>query len=891
MTPERWRQIEQVYHSALEQEPQQRAAFVAQSCGGDDSLKAEVQSLLERDASAPELLLNRPAVPAIRQLAPGMRLGPYEIEALLGAGGMGEVWRARDTRLGRSVALKVSKTEFNQRFEREARAVAALNHPHIAALYDVGPNYFVKEYVVGRPLQQMIPRKGLPLRDALNYATQIADALASAHAAGIIHRDLKPGNVMITSDGGVKVVDFGLARVTAPFAHGESETQTAEGAITGTVSYMSPEQAQGRNVDVRSDIFSFGAVLYEMLTGTRAFAGGSPTTTLADIIHKDPRPVHEMMTDLPSEVDTLLSRCLRKDPARRWQNMADVKVVLVDAADPQISTEPPRPKRRLNPVWFAVGAAAFLLAGAAGWYLARGRPSVNVSLNALPLTSYPGEQVQPSFSPDGNQIAFAWNGPHRDNWDIYVKVVGEGEPLRLTSDPGPDVSPAWSPDGRWIAYAHLLPANRYALMLISPLGGSGRKLGEFASPQVVDPKCDWSSDSKHLIIPIVEGSGHRRGLFALSLDTGDLRQLTNDDGQSEGDMVAAVSPDGRTLAFKRQRALSLGDVYTLRLASDLSPIAAQQLVAAANQSGAPRTQMIGSAGDGAYTPAISHPAGGGPSRLAWSHHFKDANIYRLDLSGAESGAPKAGNPQPLIASSFRDVFPQYSPDGKTIAFYSARSGTHEIWLCQADGSAPRQLTSLGAPVSGTPRWSPDGKQIVFDSNKDGIYEFYMVNAEGGSPRRMTDPPSMNFGAVWSLDERWLYFTSNRGGKQNIWKMPASGGAAEQVTRNGAASGSLSPDGRFLYYTKDGSFPETSLWRVPVEGGEEVQILPRIFRFSYAVTGRGIFFTVPQSSNSAGTVEFLDLATGKQSILHQTDKSLDSGIDYAGSNLMMIENFR
>ena len=339
MTSERWRQIELLYHAALEREPQARAPFVTEACDGDEDLRKEVESLLAKDPSSPDFVFNRASIPTVDltlsatgRLIAGAQLGPYVIESRLGAGGMAEVWQARDTRLGRLVALKVSKTDFSRRFELEARTVAALNHPHICTLYDVGPNYLVMECVNGKPLQQLIPRKGLPLPEALNYAGQIADALAAAHTAGIVHRDLKPGNIMVTAEGTIKVVDFGLARVAVPEFQkpDDPDPLTAKGQIVGTVSYMSPEQAEGKSVDARSDVFSFGSVLYEMLTGERAFRGTSPASTLGNIIHNDPRPVHEISGPLPHDLETLLSRCLRKDPARRWQSMADVRVALLD---------------------------------------------------------------------------------------------------------------------------------------------------------------------------------------------------------------------------------------------------------------------------------------------------------------------------------------------------------------------------------------------------------------------------------------------------------------------------------------------------------------------------------------------------------------------------------
>jgi eukaryotic-like serine/threonine-protein kinase len=318
MTSERWRQIEQLYHAALEREPQARQQYLAEACGGDEDLRKEIESLLAKDPSSPDLVFNRAPISSTGPLAAGAQLGPYVIESRLGAGGMADVWKARDTRLGRLVAVKISRTDFSRRFELEARTVAALNHPHICTLYDVGPNYLVMECINGKPLQELIPRKGLPLQDASNYAAQIADALAAAHTAGIVHRDLKPGNIMVTPEGAVKVVDFGLARVAVrEFPKpSDSDPLTAKGEIVGTVSYMSPEQAEGQSVDARSDVFSFGSVLYEMLTGERAFRGNSPASTLGNIIHNDPRPVREILGPLPRDLETLLSRCLRKDRPR-----------------------------------------------------------------------------------------------------------------------------------------------------------------------------------------------------------------------------------------------------------------------------------------------------------------------------------------------------------------------------------------------------------------------------------------------------------------------------------------------------------------------------------------------------------------------------------------------
>ncbi len=514
MTSERWRQIELVYHEALEREPQARAQYVAETCGADKDLRKEVESLRAKDASSPELVFNRPAVDlnhsAIDHLVTGARLGPYEIESRLGAGGMAEVWKARDTRLGRLVALKFSRTDFSRRFELEARTVAALNHPHICTLYDVGPNYLVMECINGKPLQELIPRKGLPLAEALNYAGQIADALAAAHKAGIVHRDLKPGNIMITAEGTVKVVDFGLARVVVPeFPQPDDpDPLTAQGQIVGTVCYMSPEQAEGKSVDPRSDVFSFGSVLYEMLTGARAFRGTSLASTLAEIIHKDPLPAREILGPLPRDLETLLARCLRKDPARRWQSMADVRVALLDLKEDSAARElvagglPPASgsgrfsgrSSRFGLLPWTLAAAGIIAAAALAVIHFREQPAPGAVLRfTLPLPERTSDLREFVISPDGHYLVLDAGGegsPPR----LWIRALDSltAQPLAGTEEA---TYPFWSPDSRWIAFF-----SRDKLKKISVNGGPVQTL------------CDAPTGRG--------GSWSRSGVIAFAADNG-----------------------------------------------------------------------------------------------------------------------------------------------------------------------------------------------------------------------------------------------------------------------------------------------------------------------------------------------------------------------------------
>src|ERR1039457_6295452 len=391
----------------------------------------------------------------------GRTISHYEITEKLGEGGMGVVYKARDSRLKRFVALKVlppekvADPERKQRFVREARAASALNHPNIVTVYDIdqsdGIDFIAMEYVEGKTLDEVIGRKGLKLNEALKYAVQIADALARAHAVGIVHRDLKPGNVMVTAEGRVKVLDFGLAKLTEPAPVGpEDTTVTAErstesGRVVGTASYMSPEQAEGEKVDARSDIFSFGSVLYEMLTGRRAFRRDSRTLTLAAILHQEPPALPE---GAPSELERVVARCLRKDPARRFQTMADLRVALEELKEESESgklagipaTERKYPRRWL---WALGAAATLLLAAAAVWRL---RKETRSGLRAVALTSYSGVEDEPSLSPDGSKVAFQWNGEKEDNFDIYVKQIGGGgAPGGGPTGPPPARKPPWAP--------------------------------------------------------------------------------------------------------------------------------------------------------------------------------------------------------------------------------------------------------------------------------------------------------------------------------------------------------------------------------------------------------------------------------------------------------------
>ena len=926
-TPERWRSIEELYLAAIERAPDQRAAFLRESCP-DEEVRREVESLLRFEGTGDTFMRHSPWSQS-SGLEPGVRLGPYEIESRLGAGGMGEVWKARDTRLGRSVALKVSKTEFSERFEREARAVAALNHPNIATLFDVGPNYFVMEYVDGRLLQEVIPIRGLSVGELLKYAVQIADALATAHAAGIVHRDLKPGNVMITSSGRVKVVDFGLARVdVAQKPDGAVFQQTAEGIIAGTVAYMSPEQAEGRNVDARSDIFAFGALLFEMATGRRAFEGGSKLATLSAILRENTRAPSELATAIPSDLDRIVLRCLRKDPACRFQSMSDLKISLEDlkgeSASGMFRPETASRKPLVKHMRLLLTAALVLLLALMGLTLWRMRESATPTapFQPVPLTSFAGREVSPSFSPDGNQVGFSWNGDMQDNYDIYVKLIGFGPPVRLTTDRGADTYPKWSPDGRWIAFVRSEGSDdpyvnigfKSEVLLVPALGGPEQLVAEFPEGAIPD---GWSPDGRWLVIERQNSATKRWAVSLVSTEAGEKRQIT-DPPAGAWDLGAALAPDGHTLVFARWTSDTVSDLYALalegnnfepkgeprRLTFDHRPIHGiawtpdgREIVFHSDRGGPGglwRLDVSGHAqpqrlpfGESGRNPAISSNG----KRLVYSQSLSNSNIWRVNLREPRE------EPVPFIFSTRSQSAPRYSPEGAKIAFISNRSGNDQVWMCDADGSHAIQLTSVGP--CGHTSWSPDGQRIVFGSDIDGYTQIFAVNVHGARTQRISAEPHTDTGPNWSNDGGWIFFTSDRnGGDFQLWKMAVGGGQMTQLTKRGGWANLPSPDGKYVYY-KNKHSAEGELWRVPVDGGEESRVLDSVSLMNFDVTLGGIYFL------SGTELRYYNFRTRKFKLLRNIRKPADRGlvvspdehwllytqIDQIGDDLMLVENFR
>ncbi len=963
MKPERWGQIDKLLEEALDREPNQRWAFLKQACPDDAELRKEVEALLEAHDKAGSFVQTPVLDLAAKALAKdrtnqasrdivGNTIAHYRILEKIGEGGMGVVYKARDTHLDRTVAIKVlpaetmADPERKRRFIQEAKAASALNHPNIIDIHDIssdaGVDFIVMEHVTGKTLDQRIGRKGLRLGEALKYGVQIADALAAAHAAGIVHRDLKPANIMVTETGLVKILDFGLAKLTQPIQGEVSgtvpslESLTGEGRIMGTVAYMSPEQAEGRQIDTRSDIFSFGSMLYEMLTGQRAFRGDTKASTIASILREEPKPISQVATGLPQDAVKIVKRCLRKERELRFQHMDDLKVALAELKEESDSgaletASEAKTRPRSRRLMWAFGVAAALAIAAVGIWLVRSRGGApEAPLVAVPLTSYPGSELTPSFSPDGSQVAFMWDGEKQDNFDIWVKLIGAEPPMRLTTNPATECCPAWSPDNRWIAFCRRLPGSKYAAVLISPIGGPERTLAElYYSPGAPDPLSylAWSPDSRSLAMMGAHGPDEAMGVFVYSLETGQTWRLTSPAGDWP-DACLAFSPDGRTLAFVRWSTAANSDLFRLDLSQDLKPIGEPKRLTFGNwnainpvwttdgkslifssgellrmdAAGRSKPQRLATIGTNCGHPAISRRG----NRLAYDYAVSDENIYRIELASRRG---RAGAPQKLIASTRREGLPQFSPDGKRIAFASDRSGSAEIWVCDADGSNTSQLTFLAATGIGSPpRWSPDGRRLVFDAIIEGHENVYVVSVLGGTPQRLTSGLYTG-NPSWTRDGRWILFDSPEPKPGGIFKIPAEGGSAVLLLDRKADWGPWgpveSPDGKFIYGI--GSSPNgRTLVKTPKEGGEPMQVLDSLSSWvNFVVVEDGIYFIPRPDPKSGHSIQFLNTVTGVVQQIASIEKPVGEGlsvspdrrwilysqVDQSGSDLMLVENFR
>jgi serine/threonine protein kinase/Tol biopolymer transport system component len=872
MDPARWRRLADLYQSALDRDPRERSAFLAQASAGDDELRREVESLLAQ-GSAP-LLIDQPMgdltaamfnPPA--DLPPGTPLGPYRVDHLIGSGGMGQVYRATDTRLNRSVALKVlsralaSDPKFRTRFQREAHVIAALTHPNICTLYDVGHypateggqavDFLVMEYLEGRSLAARLENGPLPVDQAVTVAIDVADALAAAHRQRIVHRDLKPGNIMLTK-GGAKLLDFGLAKLAASLvADGVSRALTAppgltaEGTILGTLQYMAPEQLEGRDADSRTDIFAFGAVLYEMLTGKKAFEGKSQANLIGAIMHAQPTPMAASQPLTPKALERIVVTCLEKDPDARWQSARDLSRELRWVA--QDATEPHSPVRRApRQLWTWAVAALFglVVGGLLVSQFLRDSPEAEAGRQPLRMgISGPGPAmpfVQANntlaLSPDGRTLVLAGGGR------LFLRAM---DSFALTPIAGSEggLSPEWSPDGRYIAFLA-----QGKLKRLDVRSGSVLALTD-ANPFGA---ISWAATGT-ILFPGTTPEGEP-AIFKTDPEGRNPTQvLTLDSGRGEvGHSWPHFLPDGRrflyvTLITDTPTRSIVPVLRTMSLDggghADVGQIASRAMF--------DRAGYLVYGRDGAL---VAQPFD--PSALTLSgervvlverfYYFRSTGLADFAISQAGTLAFRTPPPPARLVWLDRQGIeigrlgeealygePRISADGSRVAvdIRDPALGTGDLWMFDRALGTSVRVTHSPADER-VPVWSPDGSTLYFSSDAAGPPDLYRRFLDTGREELLVRTPGVDTPNDVSADGRELLFhMANREASGDLWRLRLARSAPiEEVQRSpaGESSGRFSPDGRWMAYdsNESGRF-ETYIqsvdnpgvrWKVSLDGG-------------------------------------------------------------------------
>jgi Tol biopolymer transport system component len=813
MKPDRWIKIKEIFQAAMDRAPAERAVFVSDACAGDQELRKEVESLMSSDGRS-GTFLDSPAYEAAAEmlvkhkseLKPGQSIAAYEILSFISRGGMGEVYLAQDRRLSRKVALKLLPASFTKdderlrRFEQEARTASALNHPNIITIYEilkVESNHLIAtEFVEGETLRNRLAHSPLTLAESLNIAIQVADALAAAHKVGIVHRDIKPENIMLRPDGYVKVLDFGLAKLTEQpesVSAGEALTKqvrTGSGVIIGTAGYMSPEQARGKSVDARSDIFSLGAVIYEMVTGHKPFDGETPSDVLAAILKTDPAPLSVFFTDAPPELARIVMKTLRKDREERCQSAKDLLIDLKslaqdldfqqrlkqtpgpggsaevarinqmsDGAQPAMArtdrladatpTQISKPafsgmmKARRWPTFVLIGVLA--IGGSFGLYKLWTRSkeiTPPVVTDIARVTAWSGLDAQPTLSPDGNSVAYTSN--HNGSFEIFVKqLTAGGREVQLTTDGQENFQPSWSPNGQQIAY---YSKKGGGIWVIPALGGAPRQLTDFGG----SPK--WSRDGTMIAFnsdsnpDLGSGNVGSSTIWVVPSQGGTARQVTQVGSPPGGHFGPTWAPDGQRIVFIDLN-FSSQDLWSVSI------------------SGTDLRQLT-------LPPAlgrVAHPVFSPDGRYLY---FDAGPAVEALPIAADTGAP-LGEPVKLTdvgASVVQSV--SVSGDGKRVA-YSVQTLTSNIWSIAVTPKAeaagtPFPITNQTGTRNNQPAFSPDGHKIAFMEFLRGTgADIYVADANGKNPVQLTKDPR-NLIPNWFPDGDQIAFVSFRDKHWSVW---------------------------------------------------------------------------------------------------------------------------
>jgi Tol biopolymer transport system component len=835
----------------------------------------------------------------------GEQLLHYRLIEKIGEGGMGIVWKAEDTRLHRQVALKVLPWETAAaadrlaRFEREARAVAALNHPNIVTLHSVeevdtsgGAVHFITmELVEGQTLTRKLPRNGFALTELLNIAIPLVDAVSSAHRSGITHRDLKPENIMIDIEGRLRVLDFGLARAQDPWGS-EDATQaetaaavTETGTILGTVAYMSPEQAQGKDIDPRSDIFSLGTILYEMATGVRPFRGDSNVSTLSAILKDEPASVVEIKPSLPKHLGRIVRRCLAKDPDRRYQTALDLRNELEELQEEVGSeghgthpvTAPSRPVTSIRPL--LLGGALAVLAVIAVVAVTRWkRPVTSAPVYVpRPITSAIGQEAYVNWSPDSGFITFAQT--RQGSMDIMVQPLAGGEAQVRAGGPGDEGSPHWSPDGKYIAYISSSEPGM-PVFLIPPHGGAARKLIstnirtldiDKASASMGDRP--WTRDSQALLISRVDESG-QIAVYRVDRERGEAVQVTFPPPGS-ADLSASHSFDGETIVFQR-RSQGKAALMTMPAGGGEPQILLDDGFNNAMPAWRPdnrRILFLSDRGGGAInvweipvdsgsarqltfeTSPVTSLSVSAADRIAYQPFWHDTFLFVVDVA--------TGERRQLTDHTHNNFGARFSPDARSVAYHSTRTGNSEVWLHHLDGRPETRITD-NSDWDVYPDWSPDGQHLSFVSDRsEDRFKIFIANADGGGERLLVDQPvSVDTPLVpvdpalisrWSPDGEQIAFLVDSGEGQALWVARADGQEARELLGNVTDFDWYRDSSRGLYTRPRGS--ESELLAVNLETGAERSLfIGPLTEIDVAPDGSAVAFCSGQGHMNMGLVQ-------------------------------------
>ena len=789
----------------------------------------------------------------------GARLGPYEVVAPLGAGGMGEVYRARDTRLGREVAVKIiraevaSDTDRLHRFEQEARTASAIQHPNLLVVFDVGTHegqpYLVTELLSGRSLRDLLAAgEKVPLRRALEWGAQAARGLAAAHEKGIVHRDLKPDNLFVTAEGAIKILDFGLAKLVAPdegtlaAATTIAGTDTASGLILGTAGYMAPEQVRGEKVDHRADLFALGCVLYELLAGKRAFHGESAIDTLHAILRSEPQPLAELGHEVPPAVARVVDSCLAKSAAQRFQSARDLALALdaVGAVSGVATSAAARaaisgsvPRRGFRGLVFAAVATVALAAGfAIGVFSTRSESPPPMRMRTLTSS---GHDFAPAASPDGKTLAFASDRDGRSR--IWIRQIASGGEAPVTE--GTDFAPRFFPDGQSILFSRG-DGERRSLYRSALVGGQPRKLIDDADAGDVSP-----DGGRIAFLRLDSSRGERIWTVGVArADGGEAREVLRG-GVGDTLFHPRFSPDGETIAVLRGgQAGSPGELRLVALDGTLRkaiPALLPNSVLSAPLWSADGRALLYVQGDSGLGGVLSTEsrlvrheiASGRAAHLAWmparpttlafaadGRLVFDADLPRDNLRKIPLGVGASREGEKWLTRGFGiDRQPIVSPDGERVIFSSRRSGNLDLWsLSLATGAAQPLTDDPGEDWD--PALTADGKQLIWSSNRSGTYEVWIAEADGTHPRRITsDGDAEN---PTPTPDGWIVYASGAPANAGIWKIRFDGTQATRLAAGVQLNPEVSPDGRFVAFrvTYIGS-PRVLIQVLRVEDGAEV----------------------------------------------------------------------